>query len=99
MKYETSKYLYDSQQVQTIRSFGDNIYNGKISISEADKKQHNFLNSILEFNNKARRRLKADKEKKTSDVFRLFERQVYWFGHPNSGAQKTEIRSTRNTWK
>ena len=48
----------------TIRSFGDNIYNGKIIINEANIKQSNLLNSILEFNNKARPRSKADKEKK-----------------------------------
>ena len=50
MKHETSKYIYDFRQVQTCRSFGDNVYNGKITINEADKKQTNLLNGILEFN-------------------------------------------------
>ena len=30
-KYETNKYIYDFQQFETIRSFGDNIYSDKIS--------------------------------------------------------------------
>ena len=64
MKYETSKYVYDFQQVQTMRSLGDNIYNGKIIISKVDKKQSSILNSILEFNNRARLRSKSDNEKK-----------------------------------
>ena len=50
MKHETSKYIYDFRQVKTCRSFGDNVYNGKITINEADKKQTNLLHSILEFN-------------------------------------------------
>ena len=75
MKYETSKYLYDFQQFQTIRSFGDNICIGKVSISEADKKQSNLLTSILKLNNKARPRSKADKEKNDTydSAFVLYE--------------------------
>ena len=41
-----------------------------------------------------------------SDVFRQFGRLIYWFGHPNSGAQKTLLKfsffsciSTENTLK
>ena len=41
-----------------------------MSLSEADKKQSNLLNSILEFNNKAKPRSKADKEKK---IYTLYE--------------------------
>ena len=32
-------YKYDFQQYETIRSFEDSIYNGKISIDEADVDQ------------------------------------------------------------
>ena len=32
LKYEINKYTYDFQQFETIRSFGDSIYTGKISI-------------------------------------------------------------------
>ena len=35
LQYETKSYIYDFQQYDTIRSFVDNIYTGKISIDEA----------------------------------------------------------------
>ena len=34
--YNTNKNKYDFQQYEARRSFGDSIYNGKISIDEAD---------------------------------------------------------------
>ena len=37
LKYETSKYICDFQKFQTIRNFGDNIYNDEIILSEADE--------------------------------------------------------------
>ena len=50
---------------------GDSIFNGKITISEADKQQSNLLKAILQFkkailqfNDKVRPRSKADKDKK-----------------------------------
>ena len=64
-KYETSKYKYDFQKLQTIRSFGNNIYDSKVTISEPDQKQSSLLNVILDFDNKAKPRSKADKKKKT----------------------------------
>ena len=50
LKYETNKYIYDFQQPQTIISFDD--FNGKFTISKADKKTSNLLQSILELNTK-----------------------------------------------
>ena len=43
LKYETKKYIYDSQQFKAIRSFGDSIFNGKVTKSEVDNKQSNLL--------------------------------------------------------
>ena len=60
MKYETSKYVYDFQKFQTTRFVGDTIYNGTITISEADQKENRFLNNIVDFNNKTRPTSKAD---------------------------------------
>ena len=37
LKYETNKYIYDFQQSETIRSFGDSICNGKINIDEDER--------------------------------------------------------------
>ena len=40
LKYGTGKYVYDFSKFQTIRSFDDNIYNGKITITKLiDKKE------------------------------------------------------------
>ena len=39
IQYIKQKYKYDFQQYETIRSFEDSIYNGKISLDEADVDQ------------------------------------------------------------
>ena len=52
------------QQFETIRSFGDSIYNGTISIDETDMDQTNLLENIVNFCNKFRPRSKEDKDKK-----------------------------------
>ena len=54
LTYETSKYIFDFQQFQTIRSFGDSIYNDKINIREAKMKQVILLVNILDLRNKSR---------------------------------------------
>ena len=54
LTHETSKYIFDFQQFQTIRSFGDSIYNDKINIREAKMKQVILLVNILDLRNKSR---------------------------------------------
>ena len=54
LTYETSKYIFDFQKFQTIRSFGDSIYNNKINIREAKMKQVILLVIILDFRDKSR---------------------------------------------
>ena len=54
LKHETNKYRFDFQQLKAIRSFGANIYNGKINIKEAKTKQDILLEHILDFSNKSR---------------------------------------------
>ena len=44
--YKTNKYKFDFQQYETIISFGDNIYNGKISINETEKDQISLLDGF-----------------------------------------------------
>ena len=39
LKYRTKNYTNDFQQYQTIRSFGESIYNGKINIDEGEMDQ------------------------------------------------------------
>ena len=62
-EYDTDKYVYDFQQFQTL-SFDDSIVNGKIAIREADERESNLLENILEVNNKVRSRSKSNKKKK-----------------------------------
>ena len=64
LKYEANKNTYDFQQFETIRSFGDSIYTGKISINEADLDQTNLLENMIKFNNKSRPRSKEERDKK-----------------------------------
>ena len=40
------------QQYEMIRSFGEGIYTGKISIDETEMDQTNLLKNLLEFNEK-----------------------------------------------
>ena len=35
--YQASKYKYDFRKFNTIRTFGEDIYNGKITLEEADE--------------------------------------------------------------
>ena len=56
LRYETNRYRYDIQQSETVRSFGDSVYNGKISIDEAEMEQTNLVENIVDFSNKFRPR-------------------------------------------
>ena len=64
LKYKTKNYIYDFQQCETIRSFGESIYTQNISIVEAQEDQSNLLKNIVEFNNKSRPKNKEVEDKK-----------------------------------
>ena len=66
MIFQTNKYVYYFRKFQTKRQFGDSIFNGKNTTNEANKNHNILLEFILQFNDKARSRLKVDKEKKRS---------------------------------
>ena len=63
-KYETKNQIYDFQQYDTIRSFGDNIYTAKINIDEVEMDQTNLLKNCEEFSVKSRLRTIEDRNKK-----------------------------------
>ena len=48
--YRAGKYKYDFQQFETIRSFSDSIYIGKINMNEAEMSQRNLLENVVEIN-------------------------------------------------
>ena len=52
--YKTDKHTYDFRKFNTIRTLGKDIYNGKITLEEADESQSDFLNEIKTFNEKTR---------------------------------------------
>ena len=64
LKYKTKNYTYDFQQYQTIRSFGESIYSGKINIDEAEMDQSSLLKYLVGFKNKSRPRTIEGKDKK-----------------------------------
>ena len=47
--YETNEYTYSFKNFQTIKTFGRDIYEGKITIKEADEYQADLLTEIMNF--------------------------------------------------
>ena len=54
LAYKASGYTYSFQNFQTIRTFGRDIYNGEITLKEADKDQANLLVEIMNFKKKTK---------------------------------------------
>ena len=52
--YKASGNTYEFRKFQTIRTFGEDIYDGKITLEEADKDQSDLLNGIKSFSDKTR---------------------------------------------
>ena len=68
-KYKANKYLYDFQEFETIRSFGDSIYTGKINTDEAEMDQSNLLENVVKFNNKYKPKTKEGNAKKHNTFY------------------------------
>ena len=56
---KTNKNKYDLQQSEAKKSFGDSIYNGKISIDEADIDRSSLLNGLKDYQQIALAQVKA----------------------------------------
>ena len=54
LNYKTFKHTYDFRKFKAIRTFGESIYNGKITLEEADESQSDLLGEIKNFNDKTR---------------------------------------------
>ena len=72
MIYYSSKESFDFETFKTVSSFGENIYNGKITINEANQEQANLVEYTLNFNNKARQKNKDDK--KIKETFLILQK-------------------------
>ena len=63
--YKTNKHKHDFRKCNTIRIFGEDIHQGKITLEEADESQSDLLGEIKKLNDKTRpQALKKTKNKK-----------------------------------
>ena len=64
--YRASEYTYNFKNFRTIRKFGRDIYEGKITLKETNEDQSNLLNEIKNFRDKTR--LQNDKKKQEKEI-------------------------------
>ena len=62
--YKTDKHTYDFRKFNTIRTFGKDIDNGKITLEEADESQSDLLDEIKTFNDRTIPKIFWQKETK-----------------------------------
>ena len=62
--YKSSEYTYNFQNFQTIRTFGRDIYNGEITLTEAEEDQTSLLAEVINFKNKTKPRDRKKKQQK-----------------------------------
>ena len=65
-------YTYDFRSFKTIRTFGEDIYEGEITIEEADEDQSNLADEIKNFSNKTRPKSLEKKQEKESTLVSLY---------------------------
>ena len=76
LTYKTDEYTYSFKNFQTIKTFGWNIYEGKITIKETDKYQTDLLTEILNFRKNTKPRSQEKKQEKEivlKNLFNFFE--------------------------
>ena len=75
--YEAGKYIFDFRKFNTIRTFGEDIYDGKITLEEADKDQPDLVDNINIFIEKTKPKIdKKEQEKKLlKKASRIFLKQ------------------------
>ena len=66
--YETNEYTYSFKNFQTIKAFGRDIYEGKITIKEADEYQKDLLVEIKSFKKHAKPRSLEKKNKQKKEI-------------------------------
>ena len=67
--YKTSEYEYSFQNFLTIRSFGRDIYNGEITLKEANEDQESLVDEIKKFSTKTKPR-SEEKKREKEDVLK-----------------------------
>ena len=75
--YETNEYAYSFKTFQTIKIFGRDIYDGKITIEEADEYQKDKLVQIMNFKKNAKPRSPEKRQEKEIVLNNLYS---FWEG-------------------
>ena len=73
---KTNEYTYSFKNFQTIKTFGQDIHEGKITIKEADEYQTNLLTKILNFMKNTEPRSQEKKQEKEivfKNLYNFFE--------------------------
>ena len=87
MVYRASEYTYNFRNFRTIRTFGRDIYEGKITLKEADEDQTNLLHKIRNFRDKTKpQKVEKKQEKKIvlDNLYQFFEaREILLDGFEN----------------
>ena len=52
--YKASENIYDFRNFKTVRTLGEDIYEGKITLKEADEEQSDLLYAIKYFNERTK---------------------------------------------
>ena len=79
LKYETKKHIYEFQQYETIRSFGESIYNCKVNkfnMDEREMHQSNLLKNMVECNDKSKPGLKKVRKKTNTQEMHMLSMKV-----------------------
>ena len=74
--YETCEYTYSFKNFQTIKTFGRDIYEGKITIEEANEYQTDLLVEIISFKKHTKPRSQEKKQEKEivlKNLYNFFE--------------------------
>ena len=79
--YDSGKYTYDFRMFNTIRTFGEDLYEGKITLEEADEDQSDLTDMINEFTKETRPRnsWKKQEKKPLQKACIIFSMQEKWF--------------------
>ena len=69
--YKTNEYTYSFKNFQTIKTFGRDIYEGKITIEEANEYQTNLLAEIMNFRKNMKPKSQEKKTRKRNCSWKL----------------------------
>ena len=62
--YETDEYTYSFKNFQTIKTFGQEIYEGEITLKEGNEYQANLLTEIMSFRKNTKQKSQEKKQEK-----------------------------------